>query len=101
MHRKLLAGVAALSLAMASVTAPARAETNDIGKIIVGLTILGLIANAANNSTGNVQVTSSYNYPILPQDCLAPVDTRYGTRYLYTQYCMNRSYPVSYLPQRS
>ncbi len=101
MHRKLIAGVAALSLALGSVSAPARADQTDVGKIIAGIAILAMIANANNNRTGgNVQVTTSYNYPILPQDCLASVDTRNGPHYLYTQYCMNRSYPTNYLPQR-
>lgn len=85
MFRKLISLTAAAAIATAGLSAPARADGEDIAKIIAGIALLGIIAKAVEDDDRDV----------------APPPTRYPT-YGYTppRYAPPRYVPPRYIPPR-
>ncbi|SFR36145.1 hypothetical protein [Litoreibacter janthinus] len=113
MTRKFIAALLSLSLAMtAMTTAPARAD-EDVGKIIAGLAVLGILSQVLKNKNNDEVVTQRdtrrYDaYPsrrnpnremrprrqaakIAPEKCLVNQWTHRGNIRVYGAKCMERS----------
>lgn len=76
MHRKFIALIVSAAVAVTGLTAPARADTDDVAKVLFGLTALALIGKAIEDR--NDQPTVINRYPT------RPVYTQPG-RPIYTQ----------------
>jgi hypothetical protein len=126
MLKSLIAGVAALSLTLAS-AAPAAAgnlDREDVGKLLIGLAAVAVIGAAIeqnrddtrstpvhhnngwsginrNNNWSNLRRNNNNSRRVLPHDCIRRVETRFGTQRMFGKRCLERNYRhVSNLPGR-
>ena len=108
MTRKLIALATAAAIATTGFSAPARAgSAEDLARLLVGVAIIGAIANAANDSSANVTVTHGHSRPPVvhhnnprppahahraqpPRQCLVRERTRHGWVERYAPRCMAR-----------
>ena len=112
--------IAAVTIAGIS-AAPARAETSDLAKILLGIGAVAIIANASKKKKSSTTTTSSsystknstiITYPpnsrprsharksyALPENCLYSYNAHRGTRELYSGTCLSRlPYRLADLP---
>ena len=93
MKKGFIAFVLAASVALTGFSAaPARADSDDIAKVLLGLLVIGAIAKAAENDDP-APVTRRQPQPrvqYLPQRCLRPFSTNRGTRYGFAAGCLDR-----------
>jgi hypothetical protein len=128
MFKPFIAGIAALSLTLATVS-PANAngiDREDVGKLLIGIAAIAALSAAIDHNNRNdrasVPVTPTHqtrnhgrswadlNRPRqrhshrnrdLPRECLRSVETRFGTQRLFGQRCLERNYSrVNRLPGR-
>jgi hypothetical protein len=111
MTRKFLATVLAASMALTSVSvAPARADSGELGRFLLGAGALVIIGSAISNSNrnrGRVEPTRRYVEPtrryvepaprirhqhkVVPSACLRVNRTDYGPRRYFGQRCLNNN----------
>lgn len=86
-----------IALAMASAVAltgfaatPARADSEDIAKALLGLLVIGAIVNAVDDDdpAPATRRGSWRQNRVLPRACLRPFETRRGTRYGFGERCI-------------
>lgn len=58
MKRRILAAVTATTLAAAGMAAPADAHVTNLGDVLLGAAVVGLVADAASNGNAHVVVTT-------------------------------------------
>ena len=126
MFKPIIAGIAAMSFALAG---PARAnglDREDVGKLLIGLAAIAVIGAAVeNNNRQNERVTPTHDRHdrdwsnlqrgdnnwsnlsrrsdrrLLPHDCIRHIDTRFGTQRMFGRRCLQRNYRhFSSLPER-
>lgn len=117
MTKSFIAAVLAASLTITGFSAaPARADAEDVAKVLLGLAIIGGIAHAIDNDNDAPDVSRRDTRPrrfddrrrihrdtrrVLPSNCLRSFETRRGTRWGFGARCLNRSDThVGNLPQR-
>lgn len=71
MKTRILAAVTATTLAMAGLAAPAAAHGSNLGDVLLGAAVVGLVADAASNGNAHVVVSTGgprvrYVYPGRP-----------------------------------
>ncbi len=85
-HRKFIAFVVSSAVAVTAMTAPARADVNDFGKILAGITLLAIIGKAIDDDSKQRHVTrNTYhnhtyknpNQPVRPKPLPPQVSSRY------------------------
>jgi len=128
MLKSLIAGVAALSLTLASATPMAAQglDREDMGKLLIGLVAVAVIGAAIeenrddkrttqvhhnrnnnwnginrNNNWSNLNNNNNNRRRALPRECLRRVETRFGTQRMFGQLCLERNYrQINSLPGR-
>jgi len=116
MTKSFIAAVLAASLTITGFsTAPARADAEDIAKVLLGLAIIGGIAHAIDKDNDAPDVSRRDPRPRrhddrrriyrdthtnLPANCLRSFETRRGTRWGYGARCLNRRMHHVNLPNR-
>ena len=115
MTKSFIATILAAALAITSVSAvPARASSDDVAKVLLGLAIVAGIATAIDNNNRNAapsrRLGERYDDDrgwkprrvrnVLPAQCLRSFETRNGTRRGYGARCLNRNARWLDLPRR-
>lgn len=106
MFRSFIATALAASLALTAFAAPARADAEDVAKVILGLAIVAGIASAIDNNNDPAPAARHNTYRdqdwsrqwnhrggrrrAIPARCLRPFETRRGTRYGFSERCLDR-----------
>lgn len=108
MYRRLITGVAALSIAFTGfATAPARADSEDVAKVLTGLTALYIVGKIIkdddrrvvaerndNRAWGRYERPRTYTPYVrhrqLPLTCVRTVQTRKGEVQMLPQRCITR-----------
>ncbi len=110
MHRKFIALVISTAIAITGASAlPARAGTNDVAKVLIGIAAIAIIGNAINDARKPAPVTSRYyrrppiaptprplprgvSRYVLPGKCQFRANTRYGRRTVLGSRCVANNY---------
>jgi hypothetical protein len=94
MHRKFIALIISTAVAVTALSAPARADSDDIARALFGIAALALIGKALSDDDSNHQTAPQPIYRPVPQPVrprpLPPVVSRYDL----PGYCL-RSYQVN------
>ncbi len=119
LHRKFIVTILALSVAITGLNAtPARADSEDIAKILAGVAVLGIIGAAINDRKHDNRdhphvdpIPEPHPYPRplpprvrrydLPSQCLTTVRSNGRDRNLVGMHCLRNNYRyVNELPRR-
>jgi len=110
MHRKFIALVVSTAIVITGASAiPARADTNDMAKVLIGIATIAIIGSALNNARKPAPVTSRYyrrppiapiprplprrvSRYVLPGKCQVRANTRNGPRTLFESRCVSGNY---------
>ncbi len=93
MLKTLTAPLLALVLAVTPMAAtPAQANSNDLGKVIAGATLLFIIGSALSNAqTSNTTQVQVVRWKVLPRDCRDYVSYRNNPLEVVGLHCLNRA----------
>lgn len=101
MHRKFIALIITVAVAVTGLTAPARADTDDIAKVLAGIAALAIIGKAISDHNDDDRTVTRHVYQTPPR--YQPVPPRYVTprpvppavsRYNLPRHCL-RSYAIN------
>ncbi len=105
MKKGFIALALAASVALTGFAAtPARADGEDIAKVLLGLVVIGAIANAIDKDDPAPEPVTRRDprpdHRLLPRACLRPFETRHGTRYGFGERCIENRVGRINLPER-
>lgn len=96
-HRRFIGVVVSAAVAISAVAAPARADVNDFGKILAGITLLAIIGKAIEDDNDGRHVTRNiyHNHTNKPQpNYPRPLPPQVSNRYDLPGHCL-RTYQVN------
>lgn len=122
MFKIMIAGIAALSLTLASATPSYALDREEVGKLLIGLAAIAALNAAIENNNrrdeqkdtpvqrgidrsndwaGLGRGNSSHSQSVVPYVCLQTIETRFGAYRLFGERCLERNYRyVNSLPER-